>query len=414
MKKVLIGMMTMFVSMSAMADDPTIDGVMVQQRWPWSRLVDIDYVLTCDLEQSMDIVVKAYNGSNLLDVPETSFSGDLNGVACGARRIVWDPAMTSYTNNGVLPKFCVALTPSPTPLYMIVDLTKSAGETGQTEYVYESDLTNGLWGAWVRNPVTNRGTVVQSVVWTGVTTNDIYKTDKLVLRRISKGEFKMGDTDPPTLSTTLTKDFYAGVFEMTQKQWEEIMGANPSEFKDPINPVEKVRYNDIRGTAALGGGGWPTNSNVYVNSFVGRLRTKTGRVGFDLPTEAQWEYACRAGTTTLFNNGKISGTATNHMDELSWCKHNSGDKTHPVGQKVPNAWGLYDMHGNVSELGLDWHFWILQGGEDPAGPLWNTDRVRRGGCWNYEAANCRSGFRSSRPPHGYDSHLGFRIVMTLP
>ncbi|MFA7174413.1 MAG: formylglycine-generating enzyme family protein [Kiritimatiellia bacterium] len=415
--------MVMFVSVSTMAANPTIDGVMVQQRWPWSRLVDIDYVLKCDLGQAMDIVVSAYNGSIPLDVPKTSFSGDLYGVSCGARRIVWDPMQTAYTNNGVLPEFRVALAPTPTPLYMIVDLTKSVGEAGQTEYVYESDLTNGLWGAWVRNPVTNRETAVESVIWTGVTTNDSYKTDKLVLRRIPAGAFEMGPASiyfPALVPVTLSRDFYAGVYEVTQDQWLKVMGTNPSEFQDSLlNPVENVSYDNIRGAAALSGGGWPTNVNVYGESFVGRLRLKTGLEGFDLPTDAQWEYACRAGTTTFYNDG-ISGSSTNQLNELGWWSGNSGSLAytnglpHTGGQKAPNAWGLYDMHGNMSEWCLDWHGHSVQGGEDPAGPLPGKERVRRGGNWSADAEACSSAFRSSRRQTGKSNYLGFRLVRSLP
>ncbi|MFA7172890.1 MAG: hypothetical protein WC340_05665 [Kiritimatiellia bacterium] len=166
-KRVLIGMVVMFVSISAMADGPTIGNVVVQQRWPWSRLVDIDYVLTCGPEQSMDIVVEAYDDSYPLILPTGSLSGNLYSVQSGARRIIFDPTITAYINIGVFSEFRVLLTPSPVPLYMIVDLTKSEGEEGQTAYVYESDLTNDVWSAWVRNPVTNDGTVVQSVIWTG-------------------------------------------------------------------------------------------------------------------------------------------------------------------------------------------------------------------------------------------------------
>ena len=214
-KSVLIAMLTIHASVSALADNATISGVNVQQRWPWSRLVDIDYVLECDPGESMDISVEAYKDTSRLTLPLRSFSGDLFAVQRGARRIVWDPTQTAYVENGVLPDFRLTLIPHPVPLYMVVDLTQSAGEAGQTEYVYESDLTNGFWGAWVRNPVTNRGVAVESVVWTDVT-NLVYKTDKLVLRRIPKGTFERGTRNPPTLSTTLTKDFYAGVFQVTQ------------------------------------------------------------------------------------------------------------------------------------------------------------------------------------------------------
>ncbi|HRR35189.1 MAG TPA: hypothetical protein P5026_13890, partial [Kiritimatiellia bacterium] len=122
--------------------------------------MDIDYVLTSD--QRVDIAVTAFNGMEPLALPLGSLAGDLFGQTSGAHRIVWDPMATVYTNAGVLGQFRVSLTPTLPPLYMIVDLTKTVGEEGQIEYVYEEALTNGLWGAWARNPVTNDGQVIES------------------------------------------------------------------------------------------------------------------------------------------------------------------------------------------------------------------------------------------------------------
>ncbi|MFA7173732.1 MAG: formylglycine-generating enzyme family protein [Kiritimatiellia bacterium] len=411
-KKILIGMMAIFVSMSTMATDPVISNVTVKQQWPWSRLVDIDYVLTCDSDQFMDINVEAYDGPFRLALSAGSFSGDLDRVQQGARRIVWDPTKIVCAGKGILPEFRVTLTPMLAPLYMIVDLTKSEGEAGQIEYVYEKDLTNGLWGAWVRNPVTNDVTAIQSVIWTGVTTNDIYKTDKLVLRRISKGTFNMGGT----LSMTLTKDFYAGVYQMTQAQWTKVMGTNPSYFKYPTNPVERVSYDAVRGaTNSFPVIDWPgTGVSALPSSFVGVLRAKTGLVGFDLPTDAQWEYACKAGTTTTFNNGKIVGTSEDHMNELGWWSGNSENTTHPVGQKAPNAWGLYDMHGNVLEWCRDWYDATLAGGADPGGAELGIKRVRRGGSYNVVSGGCSSTGRGSDQPSTLQDNRGFRLVRTMP
>ncbi|MFA7172463.1 MAG: formylglycine-generating enzyme family protein [Kiritimatiellia bacterium] len=407
-KRVLIGMMAVFVSMSAMAVDPIISGVMVQQRWPWSRLVDIDYVL--DVEQPMDITVTAYNGALELDVPATSFSGALYGVRRGDRRIVWDPTKTAYTNDGFLPEFRVELTPALPPLYMIVDLAKAIGDTGQTEYVYEEDITNGVWGAWVRNPVTNDGTVVESVVWTGVTTNEIYTTDKFVLRRVHAGEFTMGSSTQVVLS----KDFYVGVYLVTQAQWLKVMGSNPSLFKNPSNPAENMSYNDIRGaTNSVPAIDWPgTGAAVLSSSFIGKIRDMTGVTGFDLPTEAQWEYVCRAGTTTYYNDG-INGSTTNQLNELGWWVGNSGDTTHPVGLKRPNAWGLYDAHGNVRELCLDWDGTPI-GGVDPAGAESGTSRVLRNGSYKQGADTSSSISRWRDPPDKYYYTTGLRLVRTLP
>jgi len=420
--------------------DPVISQVTVRQRWPWSRLVDIDYMLSCELTQSVDIVIQAYSGTTPLTLPENSFSGDMYSVSYGIRHIVWDPTVTAYTNNGALPNFSIDLSPIPVPLYMIVDLTRSAGEEGQIEYVYESDLRAGVWGSWCENPVTNAGNVIESVIWTGVTTNDIYKTDKLVLRRIHAGTFGMGDS--ANISTTLTKDFYAGVFEVTQAQWELITGAKPSYFNNATyystRPLEYRSYNDIRGaTDSNPAVNWPLTGREIVlpSSFIGLLRTQTGIEDFDLPTEAQWECLCRAETTTVFHDGdataNVSGANayTNEwLEVLGRYRYNGGfidgatspsrdctpaNGTAVVGSFQPNAWGLYDTHGNVWEWCLDW-FDTLQGGEDPTGTSTGTSRLRRGGDWYSSATSNRSATRDAKEPSYASPSVGFRLVRTLP
>ncbi len=412
MTKILTGMMVVCFAFGAAAEGPAISDVTVRQRWPWSKLVDIDYVLS-GATRDMDIALSAFNGETPIDLTAHSLAGEITGVSDGAHRIVWDPTVTACTNLGVLGQFRVTLTPTPVPLYMIVDLTKTNGAEGQVEYVHESDMTNGLWGAWVRNPVTNIGTVVESVVWTGVTTNDIYKTDKLVLRRVPAGSYTMGGNGYPTYAMSLTKACYVGVFEVTQGQWQRVMGQNPSGFINPTGPVEKVSYEFIRGSVSQGAGyEWPTNDHVYSESFIGRIRKKISDLaGFDLPTEAQWEYACRAGTTSFFNDG-IDGSHTNQLNNLGWWSGNSGSKTHTVGQKTPNAWGLYDMHGNVWEWCLDWNGTPVSG-SDPAGADSGSKRVIRGGSFDYAAVGSPSSRSNLAPSDKYNS-AGFRIFGTLP
>ncbi len=393
-----------------------ISGVTVRQRWPWSRLVDIDYVIT-DAAQAVDIEVSAVNGATPLNLPTDSLSGDLYGVSGqGTRRIIWDPTVTAYTNEEVLAKFSVALAPTAVPLYMIVDLTKTNGAADQIQYVYESDLTNGLWGAWVRNPVTNKGEVVESVVWTGVATNDLYKTDKLVLRRIPAGSFKYGDTQTGIPDVFFTKGMYAGVFEVTQKQWNLVMGTTGG---TDAQAKHTVSYNDIRGatnsTPALNVN-WPTTGRaVAPDSFLGKLRNKTRMADFDLPTKQQWEYFCRAKTTTVFNDGNTNaictgsvtdnnGKTNSYLNALGWYKYN--DPTPPVaamlvGGKQPNAWGLYDTHGNVWEWCLDW-----QGV--------GVARDIRGGAWNYDASDARSAAGRNSSPVSQLNFIGFRLFRALP
>ena len=239
---------------------------------------------------------------------------------------------------------------------------------------------------------------------------DEYKTTKILLRRIEPGTVKLGNTKP----VTLTKPFYIGVFEITQKQYQLVMGSNPSYYKGDMRPVEYVAWNTIRGNSSTYN--WPNVTTVDPSTFVGRLQAKTG-LNFDLPTESQWEYACRAGTTSYHNNG---GSGGNDLKQLGRFSDNRTDgrggySEHTVvGSYSPNAWGLYDMHGNVFEWCLDWYGGI---NSDPVtdfpGAASGSGRVRRGGCWDYVSYYCRSSLRSSITPDGGNGIFGFRLSRTL-
>ena len=436
-EKVLLGIMTVYVALGVAAADVT--DVTVRQRWPWSRLVDIDYIL-CNVTQGVDIAVTAYDGTTTLTLPSESLSGDLYGVSTdGRHRIVWTPTVTAYTNLNVLSNFRVALTPAPSPLYMIVDLTNLvAGAKAHVEYVYESNLVSGAYGSVQTNPVEG----VHSIIWTDVT-NAVYKTDRLVLRRVSAGGYKMGSST--NIPIALTKDFYVGVFEVTQRQWERVakspLLSRPSNFTADYmaRPVEKVSYDNIRGaTNSASAIDWPTTgTTVLPTSFLGLLRSTTGISDFDLPTEAQWEYACRAETSTLFHDGNwavnVNGTNsyTNAwMDVLGRYRFNGGkignsDANPPsncsttngtafVGSYLPNAWGIYDMHGNVFEWVLDWDA-TRSGGADPVGGTSGAKRVYRGGSWCSNASGCTSASRGTYfKPSDTIVDFGFRVVRTLP
>jgi formylglycine-generating enzyme required for sulfatase activity len=208
-------------------------------------------------------------------------------------------------------------------------------------------------------------------------------------------------------NVTLTKPFFCGLFEVTQKQYELVTGSNPcsstSYGKGNTYPVHYVSYNMIRGSSD--GAKWPSSSAVDSSSFMGKLRTCTG-LDFDLPTEAQWEYACRAGTTTTYYWGDSMN------DNYAWHSGNSSSKTHPVGTKTANAWGLYDMSGNVWEWCLDWSG-TLAYGTDPKGSSSGSNRVERGGSWHGSAVYCASSYRGgTNPSSGYGVD-GFRLVRTL-
>jgi hypothetical protein len=216
-------------------------------------------------------------------------------------------------------------------------------------------------------------------------------------------------SDETQHQVTLTKDYYIGVFEVTQKQWELVMGNNPSQFVSDTRPVERVSYYQVRenpNNTDDSTVNWPNNTNVNMNSFMGKMRSRTGFNTIDLPTEAQWEFACRATTTSAYAGNSI-------LSDMGWYSDNSDSQTHPVGGKQPNAWGLYDMHGNVYEWCLDWNA-TYPGGpvSDPVGG-YSSYRILRGGCWSDSYRFCRSAYRIGGNVSGtWDTGAGFRAAVT--
>ena len=269
-------------------------------------------------------------------------------------------------------------------LYMVVDLSSGSSSTSYP-VSYLDAVPSGGW-------------------------SDTYKTTKLVLRRCEAGTFKMQNSS----NVTLTKPFYIGVFEVTQKQYKQVMGSNPSQYTGDKRPVDNVSYNVIRGTS--NGAKWPSSSAVDSSSFMGKFRSRAG-LSFDLPTEAQWEYACRAGTSSKYNNG---GSAESDLKKLGRYFGNQSDgkggyssNQTTVGSYTPNAWGLYDMHGNLIEWCLDWHG-TLKYGTDPKGvtsAYANNGRVMRGGNCYFEASNCTSFYRGLYGPSSQSG--GIRLCLTL-
>jgi formylglycine-generating enzyme required for sulfatase activity len=228
---------------------------------------------------------------------------------------------------------------------------------------------------------------------------------RLVL--IRPGTFMMGSPNSeqgrepkenPQHEVVITRPFYMGVTEVTQAQHEAVMGMNPSQFKGPTNPVESVSWEDVV-------------------EFCRKLSEKTRRT-VRLPTEAEWEYACRAGSKTRFSFGDSDSV----LGEYAWWgRSNSGGKTHPVGQKRPNAWGLYDMHGNVWEWCADRYGpYSSETSVDPQGATSGGLRVMRGGSWNSDGGGFRCADRGSYGParryglggSGGGGDFGFRCVMT--
>jgi formylglycine-generating enzyme required for sulfatase activity len=199
---------------------------------------------------------------------------------------------------------------------------------------------------------------------------------------------------------TISKPFYLGKYPVTQAQWQQVMGNNPSEFNgDKLLPVENVSWEDAR-------------------AFCIKLK-QISKAPFDIPTEAQWEYACRAGTTTPYHFGnQLNGTQANCDGNYPYGTDKKGlylKKTSPVGKYPANAWNLHDMHGNVWEWCSDRYGDYPQGSViDPSGHATASERVYRGGGWNYVAVNCRSAYRSGYVPSFRYSYLGFRLALNLP
>ena len=249
-----------------------------------------------------------------------------------------------------------------------------------------------------------------------LTTNLLFAQDVWTLKDIElemikcpAGDFMMGSPknelgrnirETPH-KVILSDSFMIGKYEVTQKQYKAVMGKNPSKFKNDSQPVELVNWNDAK-------------------EFCEKLNTKYSAsipsgFKFDLPTEAQWEYACRAGTNTALNNGKDLTTEykCNNLDEVGWYEKNSKFTTHPVGQKQPNAWGIYDMHGNVSEWCRDFDSIYTEGKEekDPLGPDTGKDRIIKGGNYNVNAKSCRAALRLNVNPKTKDMKTGFRVAL---
>ena len=331
------------------------------------------------------------------------FRMDLSGMgpwemrtAAASEAISYSSTWATNTLDGAKAVVKVYPVKREKPKYIAIDLS---GGTTATHYPIEylDEIPGGSW-------------------------SDEYKTSKLVLRHIPAGSFIMGgrNTDyPGAVNTnlhmvTLTKDFYMGVFEVTQRQWELVMGNRPSAFSNETcyatRPVDYVSHDDMRG--AVLGRGWPNSKEVDTNSFIGKIRMKSGLVGLDLPTEAQWEYACRAGTVTALNNGKnITASTTSCPNAASVARYvgnsNSGQieqnitrdmnfaldvGTAKSGSYEPNKWGLYDMHGNVWEVCLDCDELINTASIDPVGSLITNDwRQIRGGGYRNTAEMLRSG-----------------------
>jgi formylglycine-generating enzyme required for sulfatase activity len=205
----------------------------------------------------------------------------------------------------------------------------------------------------------------------------------------------------PQHRVRITRPFWMGKCEVTQAQWQAVMGTHSSRYNGAQNPVDSVSWHDVQG---------------FLQKVNGRLRGET----VALPTDAQWEYACRAGTATAFHFGDtISTEHANYNGNQPYRNGPKGvyrRKTVPVGSFPPNAWGLHDMHGNVYEWCADWFdekYYERSPTDDPHGAAAGRYRVLRGGCWDNHAWGCRSAYRSNETPTFWYAFLGCRVVLPV-
>jgi formylglycine-generating enzyme required for sulfatase activity len=233
---------------------------------------------------------------------------------------------------------------------------------------------------------------------------------------IKGGKFTMGEkdeVDAPPHEVTVSS-FLMDKYLVTQEQFQKLMGANPSRWKGEKNPVEQLRWSDAvkfcnkRSEA----------EKLQPCYDLQTLKCNFDATGYRLSTEAEWEYACRAGTTTPY----FFGDTLAKIGDYAWFEKNSGGHPHPVGQKQPNPWGLYDIVGNVWEWCNDFYkvdYYQESPRENPRGPDSGQNKVLRGGAWRFSADNCRSGYRYNENPgqsdvcFGYDIY-GFRCVKKAP
>ena len=389
--KRLVAMVMLAVSPALFAA-VSVTGVKAAQRYPWNGMVDIDYTVVCD-DANADVYVFPEGTDNdtgaLLQLKTLTGEGASGAVKAGTHRMTWNAAkdMPNFHSSSFSVKMTAISGAAP---YIVIDLSGGANATNYP--VRFSAAGPNL-------------------------DDDTCRTTELWLRLILPGTFTMGSpsTELGHLSTetqhsvTISKPFYLGVFEMTQKQYQLVTDSTPSSYRGDTRPVEYVSYYDIRGWERL-----PSDRR----SFLGKIRERTA-LNLDLPTEAMWEYACRAGTTTALNNGKDleSTSQDSAMAEIGRYSYNQSDgrggysSYHTkVGSYRANAWGLYDMHGNVWEWCLDCYGNYATGAQtDPVDATSGSDRVRRGGGWRGSANYCRSASRRGIYPNDGYNYIGFRL-----
>ncbi len=378
----------------------SIRDVVVRQQWPWSSTVTVTFkVAGLAPTDAVDVTLTGTVGDESAVIPESVLTGAVRGLSLGEHTLSFNPtAVPLLAQHGTTADFNVRVTPSLStrrpddPLYMIVDLTTTENPVS---FLSRRDILSGAHGtyettpAWIQSGSTPA--LDDCLIWTGVT-NDVYRTTKLVLRKI------------PADNTENLTDYWMAVFELTQEQYGRVMGSafTSGNYPGEQRPVE-CKYSTIRGSVE--GAKWPEGDDVDSDSLMGILQHRA-KLPFDLPTNAQWEYASRAGTTTDLYSGK--NVSDVNVAELARYANNQSagtggytSNTTTVGSYKSNAWGLFDMYGNVWEWTRDLH---------STGP---NRIVRGGGCISGSSSCCSASSKStSNNPSGQQDRLGIRVVVT--
>jgi formylglycine-generating enzyme required for sulfatase activity len=373
-------------------------------------------------------------------------TGDINKyVGAGTHTFTWDAGrdFPEHLISNLTVVVTLWATNSP-PTYCAVNLVETGGQYPVRWYGKADEVPLGV-------------------------TDSRWKADWMLLRQIPStetesvtlgsppGEYlRMNDGSETPRSVSITQPFYMGVYPVTQRQWEDVgVRSKPSKWNNTTDwaerPVEQVSYYDIRANPAGVSSNdaavdWPEKGHTArADSFFGKLRAKTGGIlQFDLPTDAQWEYACRAGMPGPWNNGVggVNNENDPNLDLLGRYQYNGGkilvgtawydpdnaaalkstlattasNATAKVGSYLPNKWGLYDMHGNVWEWCLDYYTVnaadAALAGADPVGPTVGSDRVLRGGGWGNGASYIRSARRIGSAPTNRGYNIGLRVAAT--
>ena len=405
------------VAVAVEAGGVTLKVDRIKQRYPWNGLVDIDYTIqwgageSPDRNDRLEVLMVDNSVQPAVTNRAARFLQTPVPMTDGPHRITWDANCDGVTNRVAAAEFHVKIV-RYSEAYMLIDVSNGADDDKTYPVTFMDHEPEGGFN------------------------QDLYKSSVIVLRRIHPGSYIAGSPSDEASReggangivekqhpVSISRPFYIGIFEVTQRQYYNVMGSVPTGMTwGDYYPVDKVFNTAIRG------GNWPDDPSIGSDTFIGKLISKCRKedprthqftepmTGFDLPTEFQWEYACRAGTTgAISTTNEFDNTnAEGQLAELVKMGQVGTTAFAKVGSFEPNPWGLYDMYGNAWECCLDWFVKdvvALKQYVDPVGPETGLQRVSRGGSATNGIGDCRSGKRNSSS--GADNRFGFRLCCTM-